>query len=134
MYGARTVLPSALMLRAHCLGRAGSLPRPVCCLCPGAQECTEEVQLSSYPDHWPKLGGYRSWGTGEEGVQRRNWAELLGRGVLVFLDCVLAPSPISLPLLLSSLRESGFLGAPVWLHELEELPSGADLFWVGFFS
>ena len=66
MYGARTVLPSALMLRAHCLGRAGSLPRPVCYLCPGAQECTEEVQLSSYPDHWPKLGGYRSWGTGEE--------------------------------------------------------------------
>jgi len=67
-------------------------------------------------------------------TERRNWAELLGRGVLVFLDCVLAPSPISLPLLLSSLRESGFLGAPVWLHELEELPSGADLFWVGFFS
>ena len=54
--------------------------------------------------------------------------------VLVLPDCLLAPPPISLPLILSSLREPGFLGAPVWLHELEELPSGADLFWVGFFS
>ena len=58
----------------------------------------------------------------------------------MFLDCLLAPSPISLPHTFSSeeepssLRESGFLEAPVWLHELEELPSVAELFWVGFFS